>query len=436
MRQYALEKLGESDEADAVRARHRDHYTAMAALLDAPARTDYEQRVEQAEIEIDNLRAAFGWSRENSDVELALALASSLQLLWLARGRIREGLAWFDAVLTDLDAHHLEVAAAVRTRALADKAVLGSQLGDADEMAQAQQALALAREIDDPALLARALTACGFTAATNAELAQPYFAEAIGLAREIGDGWRLSQILVWQATAAIVAGDPSTALAAAEEARGLADAIGDRVGSRQCRVCLGWSQLWQGDLAGAAAEFGALAAEAGTAHDGIIEANSLAGQCYALAWQGDTSAAGAKADAALQSASELGAVYVGVANMAVGLAALATGDHAAAGRASEAAWQHLSVVPGSAGAPRALSAEAALASGDLIAARRLVDEAVTIALGWQLVVALTTRARVAIAQAEPDQAERDARDALAIAASIQAYLGISDTPGVLRRSGR
>src|SRR6202023_81639 len=101
VRQYALEKLGESGEADAVRTRHRDHYTAMAAVLDAPAGTDYEQRLEQAEIEIDNLRAAFGWSRENSDVELALALASSLQPLWFGRGRIREGLTWFDATLAD-----------------------------------------------------------------------------------------------------------------------------------------------------------------------------------------------------------------------------------------------------------------------------------------------------------------------------------------------
>ena len=107
VRQYALEKLGESGEADAVRARHRDHYTAMAALLDAPAGSDYEQRIEQADIEIDNLRAAFSWSRENSDIELALALASSLQPLWLARGRLREGLAWFDTALTDLDAQHL-----------------------------------------------------------------------------------------------------------------------------------------------------------------------------------------------------------------------------------------------------------------------------------------------------------------------------------------
>ena len=48
VRQYAQEKLGESGEAEAVRSRHRDHYTAMAALLDAPARSDYDERVEQS----------------------------------------------------------------------------------------------------------------------------------------------------------------------------------------------------------------------------------------------------------------------------------------------------------------------------------------------------------------------------------------------------
>ena len=57
VRQYALEKLGESGEADAVRARHRDHYTSMAALLDALALAGHERRIEQAEIEMDNLRA-------------------------------------------------------------------------------------------------------------------------------------------------------------------------------------------------------------------------------------------------------------------------------------------------------------------------------------------------------------------------------------------
>jgi DNA-binding CsgD family transcriptional regulator len=42
-------------------------------------------------------------------------------------------------------------------------------------------------------------------------------------------------------------------------------------------------------------------------------------------------------------------------------------------------------------------------------------------------LALTTRARVAIAQGEPQQAERDAHDALACAAEVDAYLGTPDT---------
>ena len=105
VRQYALEKLGESGEADAVRARHRDHYTAMAACSTRRQAVTTSSVSSRPNIEIDNLRAAFAWSRENSDTELALALASSLQPLWLARGRLREGLAWFDAALADVDAH-------------------------------------------------------------------------------------------------------------------------------------------------------------------------------------------------------------------------------------------------------------------------------------------------------------------------------------------
>ena len=195
VRQYALEKLGESGEADAVRARHRDHYTSLAALLDAPAGSDYEQRIEQANIEIDNLRAAFGWSRENCDIELALTLASSLQPLWVTRGRIREGLTWFDTALADLDAQQLGVAAAVRARALADRAVLAVLMGAADSLDQAEQAVAIARDVDDPALLARTLTACGYIAdlGHNAEVARACIAEAIGLARAVDDRWRLTR---------------------------------------------------------------------------------------------------------------------------------------------------------------------------------------------------------------------------------------------------
>jgi hypothetical protein len=44
-----------------------------------------------------------------------------------------------------------------------------------------------------------------------------------------------------------------------------------------------------------------------------------------------------------------------------------------------------------------------------------------------MALALMTRARVAIAESEPEQAERDAHDALACASASEAYLGVPDT---------
>jgi DNA-binding CsgD family transcriptional regulator len=422
VRQYALEKLAESGEADAVRARHRDYYTSLAALR----RAGREQLIEQAEIEIDNLRAAFGWSRENSDVELALALASSLQPLWQARGRLREGLAWFDAALADLDAQHPRVASPGRARALADRAVLAIWGGDADSLSQAQQALSIAREVDDPALLVRALTACGLIAAVvDVELAPRYFDEAIGLARALDDRWRLSQILAHQAIAAIGAGDPIAARAPAEEGRDLAEAIGDRFVSRWCRYCLGMAEVFQGDLVGAAAQFDELVAEAQAAHDVLIEVNSLAGHASVLAQQGDTVAARAAADAAIEAAAELGGFYAAMGYAALAGAALAAGD-AATLRDAIQAWPDLSALPQTAAAQRVLSALAALAGGDLLAAHRWADEAVTSTTGYYLSWALIVRSHVAIAQREPEQGERDAHDALACAAEVEAYLFIPD----------
>ncbi len=428
VRQYALEQLGESREADIVRARHRDHYTAMAALIEAPAGGDYEGHIERADLEIDNLRAAFGWSRENREKfgnEQALALASSLQPLWQARGRLREGLTWFDTALADGDAQHSEVAPAVRARALADSSLLGFWVGTADSPDRAQQALAIAREVGDPALLARALAASGYIVGFfDADVAREYLAEAISLARELGDRWRLSQILVTQAIALL--GDPIALRAAAEEGRDLADAIGDRFGSRRFRWRLGLAQLLSGELAAALAQFAAVAGEAEAAHDEIFHADGLACQGVALAHQGDAAGARAAAEAAVVATAELGGLKAGVAYWALVVAALAGGDVATAQDASEAAWPHESPPPQTAANWRIYKAQAALAGGDLVAAGRWADDAVSTTRGALLSEALTTRARAAIALGEPDRAERDLHDALACAAEVGAYLFIPD----------
>jgi predicted ATPase/class 3 adenylate cyclase/DNA-binding CsgD family transcriptional regulator len=424
VRQYALEKLGESGEADAVRSRHRDYYTSLAAVLDAPAGRDYEQRVEQAEIEIDNLRAAFGWSRENADTEQALKLASSLQPLWLARGRIQEGLTWFDAVLTHDTTPDHEVIAPVRARALADKAVLDGWVG-VFNMADAEHALALARELDDPALLARALFACGSAVVFNAKVARLYFAEAIGLARALGDRWRMSQILSRQAHMAFVAGDPIAVRATAEEGRQLADAIGDRFESRQFRWRLAGAQMMQADLSGAIAQFRELVAEAEADHDEMLRVTILFILPHVLAYHGDANGARAAADAAIEAAADLGGLYVGASYMALIVVALAAGDVVLVADAAEAAWSHIGGYREIAPINMPYMAQAALARGDLGAARRFADDAVAATIGWWLAYALTMRARVAIAQGEPNEAERYANDALACSAGVNAYLGVA-----------
>ena len=90
----------------------------------------------------------------------------------------------------------------------------------------------------------------------------------------------------------------------------------------------------------------AVAAEAEAAHDGILEAVSLAHQGTVLAWQGDTAAARAAADAAVEAAAELGGLAAGIGYFALANAALAAGDVATARDATEAAWQHGSLAPG------------------------------------------------------------------------------------------
>jgi len=428
VRQYAAEKLGESGEADGVRARHRDHYTSLAEVLDKPGYTDDERRFEQAQIEIDNLRAAFGWSLENSKFELALALASSLQPLWLAWGRV-EGLAWFDAALTKDEMQYLQISPAARARAFADRTTLAFAVSATGDIDEAEQALAIAREADDPTLLATVLTACGQTAVHHdAQRAGSYFAEALVVARELGDRRRLSQILGILAIAAHAVGNPIAVRAAAEEGLPLANALGDRLNSRRFRWTRAVARCLQGELAVAAEECRELATEAEQAHDAFYTALSLSGRSAALAWRGEVTAARAAADAALKVATQLGQV-VATAYWAMAETALADGDAAAALESAEKAWQQPDVVPGNAAVARACHAQALLAcGGDLVAARRLVDDAIELAgeSGWWRVISLATRARVAIAQNALEQAERDAHDALRIGAEIQSNLSVPD----------
>ena len=431
IRQYALEKLGESGEADAVRTGHCDYYTGFAAQLDSVERVDFRRRVQQVEAELDNLRTAFAWSRDNGEHSRALELASSLQPLWQGRGLLREGLSWFEAILEHADLDLDSVPPAAHARALADRAVLDSYLSADDGMEQAQVAVEIARELDDPALLARALTACGYLRGFDIETAAPYFAEAIGLARETGDDWRLSQILARQAYGAAMTGEPDAAAAYGAEGSAIAEAVGDWSSANVCGWSLGMAMMMRADLRNAVDQFAATRAKAEADHDVIGMGVCLLSHGATLCNLGDASAAHAVANDALRAGAELGALGEGSAATILAAAALAAGDSASAWKASSGAWRDPSVQRGTvAGSSVAM---AALAAGDLGAARELADDAVATLSGFHKMWALTVRCYVALAEGHPEQARRDAYEALSIGAGNGARLGLPDLLECLAR---
>jgi predicted ATPase len=238
MRQYALEKLSESGEADTVRDRHRDHYVGAAMALE-----DDDQRiVKWAEDEIDNLRAAHTWGLETSEFESALRLTSSLQRLWVTRGRMREGIAGFDRVFSDDRYRDAEVEPAVWVRAVAYMATLAAWISAPSSLERAQEALAAAREIGDKSLIALCLASCGAVAYFSPEVARPYLMEAVSLARASGDRVILCDVCSYLAFAGHAAGEP--AACRPPPRRGVTSPTCSVTGSGHGRAGRGWVFRW------------------------------------------------------------------------------------------------------------------------------------------------------------------------------------------------
>jgi predicted ATPase/DNA-binding CsgD family transcriptional regulator len=432
VRQYAMDKLSESGEADAVRSRHRDYYTAMTARLGAPVGGEYQRLIKQAEAEIDNLRAAFAWSRERNDIDAALRLACSLQPLWLMRGRVQEGLSWFNDALTEQIRSDQIFDVAVHLSAVADKTVLDAWTVNIPGVGQLDQALTMARDLDDPALLLRVLVSCVGAAAFDAEAAYPYIDEALGLARRLDDQWRLCQILGWKANIAILAGDPISARAAGEEGHSLAEAVGDTFISRMCRY---WgpamASYQQGKLDEGIERLRALLDEAEAYGDVMHALLARIGLAHAYVWTGDPATGRRQAEAAIEAASALGPFLEPWAYAPLAFAALAAGDLTAAAEACECAWRRISAQPETAITNVIPMAELELARGDLCAARKWADADVTVMKGWHLARALAIRARVAMAQGDVSQADEDLNGALARVADHEAYQIAPDTFEVL-----
>jgi predicted ATPase len=180
IREFALEQLEASNEFDAVRARHANHFLALAEAAD-PHLPAFDARwIGRLDAEHDNLRAALHWLSAH-DAQRAMELAALLARYWLTRGSAVEGRRHLDALLT-----RDPTPTPARAKALAGRAMIGD-----DESAAAgihEEAVALNRDAGDPHWLAVALLGYAMTLSrVDFAKAAEVWTESAQLFAEAGD---------------------------------------------------------------------------------------------------------------------------------------------------------------------------------------------------------------------------------------------------------
>ena len=246
IREYALERLGESEEADTVGNRHAAYFLQLAE--EAEPQLAGRQQIawlNRLEREHDNLRAALRWATEHSDAATALRLSGSLSRFWQDRSYTSEGRQWLERTLAlpGAAAHARE-----RMHALAGAARLAWFDRDlAPARTLAEQLIPLARELGAERGLAQGLTMLGWLVDRQGDphAAQPLLDEGLALARRLNDPWLLAYILHSLGIGALFRGERTTAKGLLEEAVALFRQTGDRVSLAQALVA--WSALAMGE---------------------------------------------------------------------------------------------------------------------------------------------------------------------------------------------
>ena len=240
-----------------MRTRHRDHYTAMAALLETPADAAHERASNGRKPKWTICEPLSHGVCENADDEMALALAScaatTVADAWTHPGRTE--LAEYRACRRGPTELRRTGCARAGFRGQSAAAVVhrldrGPRRGRAGlgNCAGTRRTCARGPGTDRPAAPS--------PTRTTVEVAGPLFAEATELARELGDFRSLAQIIALDWMTGRVLDEPAAAQAAAEEGLRITEDIGDGFLSRQLRYVRGWAQVLRGDLIGCAATLG------------------------------------------------------------------------------------------------------------------------------------------------------------------------------------
>jgi non-specific serine/threonine protein kinase len=197
IREFALEKLAQSQEMESTKNRHLDFYLQFVEEAE-PKIKGPEELIWYARLEAehDNLRAALGWALESRNAEAALKLASSLSFFWFVQGHMREGIIWLEKALEKSQGASL----ASRAKALRflGGLLISSEKKDFDQISKLfKESLELYRKQDNQSGIAWILNQLGVIAMMQGEFnkAKQLLEESLALRKEIGDPWDIAQTL-------------------------------------------------------------------------------------------------------------------------------------------------------------------------------------------------------------------------------------------------
>ena len=251
LRQFAQEKLAASDEAAAVRRRHRDYYVAMAErtakALHGPAAAEASDTLDR---EFDNLMGAHAFcSQDPEGGNDGMRLAHALELYWLDRGLLARG---SQVAREALEHPGATAPSRVRAELLLGAARHAVLCGDtARARTWLDECGALAQTLGAEDLRCRALALAGDVAQRNGDLvgARRELDEALAAARALGDVSVLRETLDDFGEFHRNAGDLNAAAAALEESLALARNETDLAALHVCLRDLARLALEQRDLA-------------------------------------------------------------------------------------------------------------------------------------------------------------------------------------------
>ncbi len=235
LREYGLEQLTASGEAEALHRRHADYYVAQAEAA-ATKLLGSEQMPAAAWLltEMGNLRAALQWARERGETAIGLRAAVALWRIWYSSGPLTEGRRWLEDLLAlDASAGERSAAPTTRAHALLAAASIARVQGDfGSATAHATASLELHRRVGDVSGAADSLNQLALVALDqgDASHAMTLLEECVALHRQVGDTWGAALALTNLGSLVLSLGDRSRARTLQEESLEQFQRSGERIG--------------------------------------------------------------------------------------------------------------------------------------------------------------------------------------------------------------